>query len=338
MRKNKKAQYTTEKKSNIPVRITIIAITIAVVIAICAIGYNYYMYGSLSNINEEINYEEQLFQKAQENYENPVVMLDSSIMLKTVFLDCSNPESEPFYHFQLSGFETPQGFKMGELYGNDKKYLTVHEETTLEEFSNREELIIESARDHVVKYIQDSRVLTEKEKLIAGIKSIPFYLYSESTHEILKDLDAPAIHCGNAIYCNQKYEDYFCEWIFVHELFHHLRYLTSGSFSSERYYALYLDETITDLLTASTNPKTFSSISYINGYEAYHEPVNKYLATFGENALSAYFYGYGEFFASYDTFQIEHDAFAFALQHYGKDIGPTACCEALIKHWHSQLE
>ena len=337
MKKSKKS-HAIQKKSNTLVRTAIIFITITVVIAICAIGYNHYMYGSLSNINEEINYEEQLFQKAQENYENPGVMLDSSIMLKTVFLDYSDPESEPFYHFQLNGFETPQGFKMGELYGNDKKYLTVHEETTLEEFSNREELIIESARDHVVKYIQDSRVLTEKEKLIAGIKSIPFYLYSESTHEILKDLDAPAIHCGNAIYCNQKYEDYFCEWIFTHELFHHLRYLTCGNFSSERYYALFLDEAITDLLTSSTNPKTFSSGSYTNGYEIYHEPVNKYLAIFGENALYAYFYGYDEFFSSYTTFKTEHDAFAFALQYYGEDIGPTACCEALIKHWHSQLE
>lgn len=337
MKKSKKS-HATQRKSNPLVRTTVIFITIAIIIAICSIGYNQYMYGGLSNINEEINFEEQLFQKAQENYENPMVMLDSSITLKTVFLDGSDPESEPFYHFQLNGFDAPQGFKSGEIYGNDIKYLTLHDETTLTEFSKRQELIIESARNHVVKYIQDSRVLFEKEKLIEGIRSIPFYLYSESTHEILKDLDAPAIHSGNAIYCNQEYEDYFCEWICTHELFHHLRYLTCGSFSSERYYAMMLDETITDLLTASTSPNTFSSGHYINGYEGYYEPVNKYLATFGEDALYAYFYGYNEFFGSNTTFKTEHDAFVFALEHYGKNIGPTACCETLIKYWHTQLE
>lgn len=337
MKKNKKSQ-TIKKKSTPISRIVVILISSAAIIALCAIGYNQYMYGSISTINEKVNYEEQLFQNAQEDYENPEVILDSSIELKSVFLDSSDPESDPFYHFQLSGFDTPQGFKIGEFYGDDEKYLTISEETTFADFSKRQELIIESARDHVVKYIQDSKVLTEKDKLIEGIENIPFYLYTESSHDILKDLDAPAIHCGNAIYCNQEYEKYFCEWIFVHELFHHLRYLTCGNFSSERYYSLYLDEAIADLLTCATQPKTFSSDRYANGYEIYHEPVNKYLAVFGEDALYSYFYGYNEFFSSYTTFKTEHDAFAFALQYYGEDVGPTACCEALIKYWHSQFE
>lgn len=333
----KTAKNTRQKKNKVLTGvISIVAILIAIAIG-TIIGYNNYMYGRLSEINEEINFEERLFENAKANYDNPKVILDSSISLQKVFIDLNHEDGSSFYHFQFNGSFDEQGFPTEELYGKDGKYDTIYDDTIITEFSDRDELLIQSARNFVVEYIKDSNVLTDKEMLIQEVENLPFYLYTDSTHPELDELDAPAIYIGEAVFCNRKYQDFFCEFMFVHEMIHHVRLVTSGGkFSQERYYASKLDETITDLITYAMSPKMFTSNGFVSGYSQYYEPVNKYLTIFGEDALEAFFYGYEDFLESkYKTFSVEHDAFATALYHYMNGDGAMASCEVLINKWDS---
>lgn len=338
MKKTTKAsKKNATKKNNKLVIPCVIFSLIAVLVAGIFLGYNSYMYGQLSDINTETNFEDQLFMNAEDGYNDPWVSMDYSIRLKEVYLNTLET-GELYYHFEISNY-APQGFMIGEMQGDDSKYENVHSTMTLKEFSKRHELMIESARNFVIEFINDSSVLTDKENLIEKINAVPFYLYTDSTHDIVGDLDSPAVHTGNAIYCNNEYKKYFCEFMYVHELIHHLRYLTLGeSLSNVTYFATQFDETMTDLITNSMNPKIFKSNVYRNGYEDTYSVMNEYLYLFGEEALRAYFYGYEDFYASRtSTFATEHEAFIVALEKYSEGIeGAIVACETLIQYWDSQ--
>lgn len=332
----KKKNATTKK--NINFVIPCVFLCLAILAAGIFFGYNSYMYGGISDIDTETNFESQLFDNAEVDYNSPWVNMDPSIRLKDLYLSTLE-NGEPYYHFEIINYD-PQGFTFGEMRGDDFQYENVHSQMTLKEFSKRHELMIESARNFVIEFIKDSSVLTDKETLIEKIKNVPFYLYTDSTHELLKNLDAPAVHTGNAIYCFNEYKDYFCEFMYVHELVHHLRYLTLGErLSNVEYFATQFDETITDLITTSMDPKLLNSNEYQSGYSITHTVVNEYLHLFGEDALQAFFYGYEDFYDSRNiTFKTEHEAFIVALEKYATGIeGAIVACETLIKYWSVQI-
>ena len=332
-KKNIATKKNAAKKNNkFVIATVIIGIIVILTLAILDV-YNTYLYDGFNEINLEENYEENFFENAKYGDEASMVIMDEEIRLK--YVELSKLETgEDYYHFELTNYD-PQGFLIGENKGDDYEYENVHEITTLKEFSKRHNLMIESARAKVIKFIEDSTVLTDKEYLIERIKNVPIYQYKSSEHEKLNINNAPAIHVGSAIYCNYKYRDVFCEHMFVHELIHHLRYLTMGEkLSNLKYYATNFDEAVTDVITVSMNPCSLDKSEYINGYEGFHPLINEYFNVFGEEALRAYFYGYDAFFASMTpSFETEHEAFVIAFEKYLEILEGVAACEALVDYW-----
>lgn len=340
MKKNAKKMSKTSKKRNSQHHPSLLfalflAVVAVIIVTIIMIAYNYYMYGDTSKPNNSINYEETLINDSCINqYHTSFNSIDKIIfdpdgMENGIYSLYLNSESEPYQY---------QGCK---FWADDKDLDYINQQTVFTNFTKREENIIQSSRDLVCKYIQDSSVLTDKEQLIEQVQSIPFYMYTETYHpELLEVIDSPAVYMGVGIYCNASYSEFFCEYMFVHELIHHLRYLTSGEkISNEMYFATAIDETIADIITFTINPKMFHNREYTSGYTVYFTPIYSYLSIFKEDALKAYFYGYDDFFESYggSTFKTEHDAFVVILDSYDSYYRTPMVCDALFTTWETRF-
>lgn len=301
------------------------------ILMICLITYSC---ADTTKINQNVNYEDKLIEEANQ--------FDDIIFTCNV----DNVEYDPdimengVYSIFYDGGHIPYQYQGGDFWAEQKDLETLNEETVFTDFSEREAKIIQSARNLVSKYIEDSDILNDKEWLIQKIQSVPFYKYTDTTHqELLSSFDAAAVHMGIGIYCNAAFSDYFCEYTVVHELIHHLRYLTSGeSLYNEYYFAINFDEAMTDTIAYTMNPKLYDKRDMLCGYMFMHDPIYRYISVFEEDALEAYFYGYDEFFEKYggETFKIEHDLFAVMMQTYDRNINSNMLCEGLFKSWEAR--
>ena len=150
-KKKSAAKKNVVKKNNKIVIATVIIGIIAILTLTIPAVYNSNLYDGISEINPEENYEENLFENAKYGDEASKVVMDESIRLK--YVELSTLETgEDYYHFELINY-APQGFLIGENKGDDTEYENVHEITTLKDFSKRHNLMIESARKKVVKFI-----------------------------------------------------------------------------------------------------------------------------------------------------------------------------------------
>ena len=332
MSKNKTARKNKVEIRSYLIDIIAILIIIATIGGICFLAYDYESSRGRSDINISENYENNLFTCATLSSLAPSMSITNATM-STVNFDPSFSELG-LYTITLEEFPD-SSFKLEScpIWGEDNDIEEINQQTKFKNFNKSQKKMIESARQHVIEYINDSEVFTDKETLIEGIENIPFYLYTESTHEQLSDYDsAAAVHLGNGIYCNNTQKEFFCEYVFVHELVHHLRYLTSDKkLSNERYFATTFDEALTDVITLSMNPANTFKSGYGSPYITFYEPMYKYLAIFGRDALSAYFYGYDEFFENSggNTFRTEHDAFVVSLAYYDKVQDGIICTEGI---------
>lgn len=329
-KKNNKAKTQSKNNQHIMAMISAaIAIAIAVIFGVCYC----YIYGGITKINENINYEEKLL---AEVYDVPMTQETESIFLKKMFMDHTDDATE-YYNILVS--DGINDYNVGytinpNLFGVNEKDEEVNKGIVFCSFSKRYEIMIESARQHVIKFISDSTVFTDKEMLIEEIKNIPFYLYTEAEYSKL-NLDAPAVYLQNAIYCDKNNEEFFCEFMFTHELIHHLRFLTNGKDGKmERYLYMNLDETLTDLITMSMNVK----LDYASGYSDYYIPVSRYLSIFKDDALKAYFYGYDDFFKKHGgkSFQIEHDCFAVVVESFTSSADNIIVADAICNSWSAR--
>lgn len=307
----------------------------AVIALICFIGI------SIGLIASPGNFEDKLFKDAAYTAQHPNMSIINATA-KDVQFDPSFSDLG-LYTITLHEFpDYPYMMESCPITGKDNNMEEINQQTKFADFSDKHKKIIEDSRNLVIKYINDSDVFTNKEELVEGIENIPFYLYTESTHDMLTNYDiAPAaVHLGGAIYCNIEYSDSFCEYIFVHELVHHLRYLTNDKkLSNELYFATSLDETIADVITLSMDPKVDFEEGYGSPYMVFYEPIYKYLNLFGRDALSAYFYGYDEFFEKNGgtTFKREHHAFVVSLAYYDISQDGIICSEGIYNAWNARF-
>lgn len=333
----KKTSVTIKRDTNYPKRLILalsLVITLIVIGTISMICYNNYLYSGCTNPETRVNYEESLFDRASYQY------IPENLTLDKLHFDPYGMENG-IYTLYINNEPDPYQYQGGYIWQTqDKNIDTINEQTDFTDFSKREENIIASARELVCKYIQDSTVLTDKAYLIDRINTIPFYKYTDSTHpEIISVMDSPAVHMGIGIYCNKDFDKYFCEYMVVHELIHHIRYLTNGeNILEERYYATAIDEGMADLITAIINPKFFNSEDYMSAYEVYYGPLLTYLSIFKEDALKAYFYGYENFFKEHggNSFESEHHLFVVALGSYGTNYNTPWVCDTLFSTWDAR--
>lgn len=338
----KKASVRTSKKApkrNASKKLIFLFIFVLIAAAIIAFGIHSEMNRGISKVDTSINYEDTLFNEASLNA-NMSFSPYYGVSLKSVEFDPSFSDLG-LYTIRLDGYPMNDfNLESCPLWGDDNDLEEINQQTLFKDFSKKHLKIIESSRQHVIEYINDSDVFTNKDELIEGIKNVKFYLYTKSTHEQLQNAEVSALHLGDGIYCNKKQMDFFCEYVVVHELVHHLRYLASDrKLSNELYFATSFDETITDLITLSMDPANTFKPGYGSPYYVYYGPVYKYLNLFGRDALSAYFYGYDEFFEENggNTFKLEHNAYVVTLAYYNMASDGVICNEGIYNAWDARF-
>jgi hypothetical protein len=214
-----------------------------------------------------------------------------------------NPFKDPDYSFEVEpsdraledGIEAELLVKYGDVRSyeqilppSEEAYTPVDVIDVSDEFAP----LIKSSKQKICDYIDKSNVLKDKEYLKDRIQVTEFKSATYGADQTIGAYFSPKD--GN-IYINKNTrKEAICEWMFVHELVHALDYYTHGcDVQSEKYRCTLLDETITDLITESLNPKKIEN-RYMSGYRPYYELVSPYINLMGEKALNAYFYSYDE--------------------------------------------
>lgn len=145
------------------------------------------------------------------------------------------------------------------------------------------------SREKVVKYINGSKIIQDKDNVIQKIQAMPVYQVN-----IIDPTDpAIAYYESGAINVVFEHQSYTCEWMFVHELIHALCDITNsvdGNYTDYRFKRTEFTEAITDVITASLKPQISNGKS---AYDVYYPAAYKYIDVVGEaEAINAYFYGY----------------------------------------------
>lgn len=187
------------------------------------------------------------------------------------------------------------------------------------DLSEKDINIIESAKSHIIAYINSSSVLKEKATLIEAVESVPFYKYTSVENDVDGLMNTSVATClDDGIYINQKCEDEFCAYVATHELLHFINDITNTKLF---YPSTNFEEAMTDALTRAINPCYSFKDSPHYGYSILFDTLYSYINIFKEDAIYAYFYGYDELFEKVDSadFILEHDAFVSAMLGYWED-------------------
>ena len=337
MKKNTHSETRRNHMETLERFLTCMIVCIVAFAAVAALlCINAYKKNPSSTLNPEINYEENFFNYASREYVHHEYSFGPEFNLLNV-IPYKNEDGVNLFRIEFANHPA-QHFRLINHNGNDAAYESAAEQTTFKKFSKRHEKMIESARNFVIEFVNDSSFFKDKEFLIERIRNVPIYLYSESANELLDTANAPAVHTGKAIYCDADFKNFFCEYMFVHELFHHLRYLTMGEkLSNVPDFASMFDEGVTDFLTVSMEPAMFTNNTYESGYAVFYPIIGKYFHVFGKEALEAYFYGYDDFYASKtSTFKIEHEFFVSALDGYIENYYCIVSTESMVNKWDAQ--
>lgn len=217
-------------------------------------------------------------------------------------------DDEKIYHVDINGTEILIQFE-------DSKNPTKLKKDNIGNISDDSILqIIKSSQKKILKYIEESTVLKEKELLKEYIKETQVkmvkYEAKDSSNTVAEyDLDE------KIIFINQDYKEIVCEWMLVHEYIHALADKTNGGKKNMRYPYELFNEVITDIITAELNPVIKEEI--ISGYGKFYEEIYLYLASVGtEKAIYAYYYGYETILN-----QINEDELDIFVQLLGEETG-----------------
>lgn len=339
VKKSKKNNSSKKQSSSNPISTTWLKYIIPAILVIGAICIAISINGKaeITQPNMEINFEDEVFSIAEDLASSPDYVPDDAFSLNGIKLDTTTYAADT-YIVKINNCYYEAGYPTAssDFFGTTNAYDGVYETTEFTEFNKHQEKLIESAKQYVIKYINDSDILQDKEYLVEEIQNTPFYLYTDTTHEELYScITAPGVHIGSAIFLNKEYEDFFSEYMIIHELFHHLRYLTLGKdLGNMMYVGTIYDEGITDFLTMSTGVENPQFRGYVSGYGSYHNVIADYINLFGDDAIESFFYGTKEFIDSvYTAFATEHNAFVLALDHYLDDELSKLACRTILDHW-----
>lgn len=159
-----------------------------------------------------------------------------------------------------------------------------YKKTNTKEYNSE---VIEESRAKIIYYINNSKVLKDKEMLIKYISNVPF-----KVAEYLEEQDTVAEYDlkEDCIFINSNSLDLVCEWLIVHELMHALCQKSNGGLDNLRYPYAIFNEVLTDILVSSMDPKIIEGTT--SWYFKYYQWIYLYLGCVGIDGIEAYFYGY----------------------------------------------
>lgn len=186
-------------------------------------------------------------------------------------------DEQNIYHIDINGYKL--------LVKIEEPCIEESIRTNISECDSKVLAVVQSSKEKVINYIDDSNILKEKEELIKYINNIPAKMADLSS-------GGAAEYDGitDSIFINNQYRSDVCEWMIVHELIHALSQKTNKGLDNERYpYALF-NEVLTDVITAGMDPKIVSDGQSF--YSTYYYWIYLYLGCVGIDGIEAYFYGY----------------------------------------------
>lgn len=170
---------------------------------------------------------------------------------------------------------------------------------------------------NVIKYINDSDVLKNKQEIIKKIKSVKIKF---------ADISVSGIYENNVIYINKSLNKNDYIYVMTHQYVHALHEITNGCEKNIIYNHSVFNETLTDAISKQICPD-----SYNLNYSDYYHYILVYIGCFEKQALEAYFYGYEDIWE-----QTEKDDFDFFVQIFANvttDEYASDCFTALIYKW-----
>lgn len=195
------------------------------------------------------------------------------------------------------------------------------EAITGDRLSRKEQKILDSSKELIYSYVDESNILQNKDEIKNFISEIPAYVI---------DMEYPALYFNGKLFFGINYIDVICEWIAVHELVHALADFTNNGIENERYAYNVFNEVMTDIITSSMNPKLAEGIQ--SGYINYYPEIYTYIGCFEEEAIKAYFYGYSKII---ETIGNEHelDFFVLSLENIYANELALICVNNSLSHW-----
>ena len=262
----------------------------------------------------EINYEQNLFEQSDEFREKIKVDVESAKqkgMDVNIFVE---KISDDTYEVDFDGYK-----EKNILSANIGEAVNVRKVFDIGKHQN----IATNAKNNVIKYINASKILKEKEMLIEEINKI---------NVNVADMDAVGLYREGTVYISQELLNNFskttCEFALTHEYFHALASITNGGIRNEIYGKNKINEAITDILTAEMYPYLTDIES---GYTEYYYYVLGYISCFKEKALEAHFYGYEDIWEK--TGRDEFDFFVEMFAEAPRNVQAHTYYTALVNKW-----
>lgn len=264
---------------------------------------------------KETNYEQSLFEASDEIREYIEKDVANAKQQGVDFNIAVNRISKNVYEVTFNGDKQKNEF-----------YEESQEEFNLEqvcELDSKYQSIATKARDSVIKYINTSNILKDKEKLIESINQIQVKVAI---------MDSVGLHREGTVYISKDFLANFpasaSEYALAHEYIHALAAITNNGVDNEVYGKNQLNEAITDIITVQLYPE---GSGFESAYSDYYYYVLGYISCFKEKAVEAYFYGYDDIWES-----TGRDDFDFFVEMFAKapyDVYAHMYTTALINKW-----
>lgn len=203
--------------------------------------------------------------------------------------------------------------------------------------SSKTQKIVNSSKQKISNYIDESTILQDKENLKNCISDleVKFATFLNSKNKKTDEkVGAYFSYKDNVVYIEESCKTEVSEWMICHEMVHALCFYTHKSnIENEEYPYQLFNEILTDIITSSLNPDIQKDS--ISGYMPYYYLVYPYIDLFGISSIKAYFYGYDVIFDSVET--DEFNMFVWTIENYNSAETAVAFYNNLVLKWNAIL-
>lgn len=216
---------------------------------------------------------EKTFEEKNDVNINIVRKMDSFLLYPEGF-----DESQAFTMLIPSNWEEESEFEVPEYEESPKK------------LSKEQEENFKRAKEVAVNYINESDVIKDKESCRKFVEDTKILNVKFTDEEYC---NMAMVTCNNTIYLNENLQEYFCEYMYLHELIHVISNFTNAGTKYEfsSYRASKINEATTDLIALELAKENEIKVEYGSDYGAYYEYAYYLIAKY--DFLQTYFYSDG---------------------------------------------
>lgn len=220
------------------------------------------------------------------------------------------------YHVDINGTEKLVEIEEKDIVENTKSNISECDLEVME--------IVKASKNKVVDYINNSKILKDKEALVEHINNVVVKMADFSIDEAA-EYDSEL----NSIFINNKNRADVCEWMIIHELVHALYTKTNEGVENSKYQNTLFNEVLTDLITAEMEPEIIFEME--SKYFSYYLWMYNYLGCVDFDGIEAYFYGYDKVLERIP--EAELDVFVESLENENESEDAVVILTNCINDW-----